>query len=89
MQGDKVLELNIFYSQDFYFIHYSVIRLYHLAKSLATVSLGQVTKAAECVPDVYVSDAMENALSPTVLSSWNINTLRSTVWEEKRERRGG
>lgn len=61
----------------------------HLAKSLATVSLGQVTKAAECVPDVYVSDAMENALSPTVLSSWNINTLRSTVWEEKRERRGG
>ncbi|KAG7239520.1 hypothetical protein INR49_028832, partial [Caranx melampygus] len=39
--------------------------LHHLAKSLATVSLGQVTKAAEWVPDVYVSDAMENALSPT------------------------
>lgn len=53
--------------------------MYHLAKSLATVSLGQVTKAAECVPDVYVSDAMENALSPTVLNSWNINALRSTV----------
>jgi len=44
-----------------------------------------VTKAAECVPDVYVSDAMENALSPTVLSNWNINTLRSTVWNEKRQ----
>lgn len=57
--------------------------LNHLAKSLATVSLGQVTKAAECVPDVYVSDAMEKALSPTVLSSWNINRLRSTVWQEK------
>lgn len=59
--------------------HQHIYFLYHLAKSLATVSLGQVTKAAECVPDVYVSDAMENALSPTVLSSWNINTLRSTV----------
>lgn len=55
----------------------------HLAKSLATVSLGQVTKAAECVPEVYVSDAMENALSPTVLNSWNINTLRSTVCQEE------
>lgn len=52
----------------------------HLAKSLATVSLGHVTKVAECVPEMYVSDAMENALKPTVLSSWNINTLRSTVW---------
>lgn len=39
------------------------------------------------MPDVYVSDAMENALSPTVLSSWNISTLRSTVWGEKRQRR--
>ena len=58
----------------------------HLAKSLATVSLGQVTKAAECVPDVYVSDAMENALSPTVLSSWYINTLRSAVCEVRTQR---
>lgn len=56
----------------------------HLAKSLATVSLGQVTKAAQWVPDVYVSDAIENARSPTVLSSWNIKALRSTVWEGER-----
>lgn len=36
-------------------------------------------KAAEWVPAVYVSDAMENALKPAVLSSWNINTLASSV----------
>lgn len=60
--------------------------LCYLAKSLATVSFGQVTKAAECVPDMYVSEAMENVLRPTVLNSWNINTLRSSVWEmNKRE----
>lgn len=52
----------------------------HLASSLATVSLGQVMKAAEWVPDVYVSDAMEKVLKLTVLSSWNINTLASSVW---------
>lgn len=52
----------------------------HLASSLATVSLGQVMKAAEWVPDVYVSDAMEKVLKPRVLSSWNINTLASSVW---------
>lgn len=51
----------------------------HLASSLATVSLGHVMKAAEWVPDVYVSDAMEKVLKPTVLSSWNINTLASSV----------
>lgn len=51
----------------------------HLARSLATVSLGQVTKAAEWVPDEYVADAMEKALGPTTLSSWNINPLSSTV----------
>lgn len=51
----------------------------YLARSLATCSLGQVTNAAECVPDVQDSDAMENALKPAVLSSGSIKTLSNTV----------
>ncbi|TNN34530.1 hypothetical protein EYF80_055312 [Liparis tanakae] len=47
--------------------------------SLATLALGQVTKAAECVPDAYVSDAMDNVLDPTALSSGSINTARSRL----------
>ena len=88
------------YNQSIYFLVSYVVTLktkekhqfkccqvYHLASSLATVSLGQVTKAAECVPDVYVSDAMENALSPTVLNNWNIKMLISTVWRGKSTQR--
>lgn len=62
----------------YFFILWSCVT--HLAKSWATVLLGHVTKAAECVPEVYISDAMGNGLNPKVLSSWNIKTLRSAVW---------
>lgn len=78
-------ETHLSYFQQSFTLHRPLQGVPHLASSLATVSFGQVTKAAECVPDAYVSDAMENVLRPTVLSRWNINTLSSTVWEEEEE----
>ncbi len=54
------------------------LRSVYLASSLATVSLGQVTKAAECVPDEYESDAIENALNPSRRSTGSINTASRT-----------
>lgn len=51
----------------------------YLASSLATESLGQVTKAAECVPDEYVCDAMENVRNPTNRSTASVKILNRTV----------